>query len=185
LRGRMRTIVAKRGPGRLHEILKRLDPENAKRIEPADTQKIIRAIELRLLAGKTVGEIHAAGRDPLQGYAIVKIGLAPPRPALYARIHERIDAMIAAGWIDEVRHLMNSGVPESAKAFQFIGYSQWRDFLNGKLKREDALEEIRKATRHFAKRQQTWFRREANVHWIEGFGGEDFVESDARKFISI
>jgi tRNA dimethylallyltransferase len=185
LRERMRAIVARDGAKRLHEILKRLDPESARRIEPADTQKIIRAIELRLLAGKTVGEIHAAGRDPLKGYAIVKVGLAPPRLALYTRIHERIDEMIAAGWIDEVRHLISSGVPESAKAFQFIGYSQWRDYLNGKLSKEEALEEIRKSTRHFAKRQQTWFRREANVHWIEGFGGEEPVEIDARKFISI
>jgi tRNA dimethylallyltransferase len=185
LRERMRAIVAKRGPGRLHKILKRLDPENARRIESADTQKVIRAIELRLLAGKTVGEIHAAGREPLQGYSIVKIGLAPPRPALYARIHERIDEMVAAGWIDEVRHLIDSGVPRSAKAFQFIGYSQWRDYLGGEFSKEEALEEIRKATRHFAKRQQTWFRREANVHWIEGFGGEESVEIDARKFIAM
>jgi tRNA dimethylallyltransferase len=185
LRERMRAIVARDGAKRLHEILKRLDPESARRIEPADTQKIIRAIELRLLAGKTVGEIHAAGRDPLKGYAIVKVGLAPPRLALYTRIHERIDEMIAAGWIDEVRHLISSGVPESAKAFQFIGYSQWRDYLNGKLSKEEALEEIRKSTRHFAKRQQTWFRREANVHWIEGLGGDEPAEIDARKFISI
>jgi len=184
LRERMRAIVAKRGPKRLHEILTRLDRESAARIEPADTQKIIRAIELRLLAGKTVGEIHAAGRDPLQGYAIVKIGLAPPRPALYARIHERIDEMIAAGWIDEVRHLIDSGVPESAKAFQFIGYSQWREYLRGNLSREDALEQIRKATRHFAKRQQTWFRREANVHWLEAFGGDAATESAAKNFIA-
>ena len=185
LRERMRSIVAKRGPKRLHEILKRLDRESAARIEPADTQKIIRAIELRLLAGKTVGEIHAAGRDPLQGYAIVKIGLAPPRPALYARIHERIDEMIAAGWIDEVRHLMSSGVPESAKAFQFIGYSQWREYLRGTLSRQEALEQIRKATRHFAKRQQTWFRREANVHWLEAFGGDAATESAAENFIAM
>ncbi len=185
LRERMRAIAAKRGTKRLHEILKRLDPESAARIESADTQKIIRAVELRLLAGKTVGEIHAAGRDPLQGYAIVKIGLAPPRPALYARIHERIDEMIAAGWIDEVRHLIDSGVPESAKAFQFIGYSQWREVLRGNLSREDALEQIRKATRHFAKRQQTWFRREANVHWLEAFGGGAATESSAKSFIAM
>jgi tRNA dimethylallyltransferase len=185
LRERMRAIVAKRGPKRLHEILKRLDRGSAARIEPADTQKIIRAIELRLLAGKTVGEIHAAGRDPLQGYNIVKIGLAPPRPALYARIHQRIDEMVAAGWIDEVRHLTDSGVPETAKAFQFIGYSQWREYLRGELSREEAFEQIRKATRHFAKRQQTWFRREANVHWIEAFGGDVAAESAAKNFVSI
>jgi tRNA dimethylallyltransferase len=184
LRERMRAIAAQRGPKRLHEILARLDRETAARIEPADTQKIIRAVELRLLAGKTVGEIHRSGREPLKGYAVVKVGLAPERAALYARIHERIDQMIAAGWIDEVRGLIESGVPDSAKAFQFIGYSQWREHLRGNLSRDAALEEIRKATRHFAKRQQTWFRREPNVHWIQGFGGEQSVEIDALKFIS-
>ena len=76
--------------------------------------------------------------------------------------------MIAAGWIDEVRHLIAMGVPDTAKPFQFIGYSQWREFLSGKISREDALDQIRKATRHFAKRQQTWFRREQGVYWIEG-----------------
>ena len=183
LRERMRAIVALRGPARLHAILKRLDPESAARIEPADTQKVIRAVELRLLAGKPVGDIHRSGREPLQGYEIVKIGLAPPRPALYARIHQRIDAMIAAGWIDEVRHLIDSGVPETAKPFQFIGYSQWREFLHQKLSREDAIEQIRKATRHFAKRQQTWFRRELGVHWIEGFGDDPATIRAAERFI--
>jgi tRNA dimethylallyltransferase len=181
LRERMRQIVARRGPARLHQILTRLDPETSRRIEPADTQKIIRALELRLLAGKAVGEIHRSGREALQGYTIVKVGLAPQRPALYVRIHERIDQMITAGWIDEVRHLIGGGVPESAKAFQFIGYSQWRDHLAGKLSREEALDQIRKATRHFAKRQQTWFRREQNVHWFEGFGDERAVELEAAK----
>ena len=183
LRERMRAIVAHRGPARLHAILKRLDPETAARIEAADTQKVIRAVELRLLAGKSVGEIHRSGREPLQGYEIVKIGLTPPRPALYARIHARIDAMIAAGWIDEVRHLIAMGVPDTAKPFQFIGYSQWREFLSGKISREDALDQIRKATRHFAKRQQTWFRREQGVHWIEGFGDDLATIRAAEKFI--
>jgi tRNA dimethylallyltransferase len=183
LRERMREIVGRRGPARLHAILKRLDPESAVRIEPADTQKVIRAVELRLLAGKSVGDIHRSGREPLQGYEIVKVGLAPQRPALYARIHERIDAMIAAGWIDEVRHLIDSGVPETAKPFQFIGYSQWREFLHQKLSREDAIEQIRKETRHFAKRQQTWFRRELGVHWIEGFGDDPATIRAAERFI--
>jgi tRNA dimethylallyltransferase len=183
LRERMREIVARRGPARLHAILARLDPETAARVEAADTQKVIRAVELRLLAGRPVGDIHRSGREPLQGYEIVKIGLAPQRPALYARIHERIDAMIAAGWIDEVRHLIDSGVPETAKPFQFIGYSQWREYLHQKLSREEAIEQIRKATRHFAKRQQTWFRREAGVHWIEGFGDVPATIRAAEKFI--
>jgi tRNA dimethylallyltransferase len=179
LRARLGEIAARRTPLHLHRILSRLDPETARRIEPADTQKIIRAIELRILAGKSVGEIHRSGRDPLQGFAITKVGLAPPREALYARIHARIDQMIAAGWIDEVRSLIDSGLPASAKAFQFIGYSQWRDYLTGNLKKDEALHQIRQATRRFAKRQLTWFRPEPRVHWLPGFGDDTAIVREA------
>ncbi len=179
LRARLSAISEKRGPLHLHKVLARLDAETARRIEPADTQKIIRAIELRILAGKSVGEIHRAGRDPLQGFAIFKIGLNPPREKLYARIHHRIDQMISAGWPEEVRSLVDSGVPASAKAFQFIGYSQWREVLAGNLRREDAVDQIRLATRRFAKRQLTWFRREPNVHWLQGFGDDTTIDREA------
>lgn len=179
LRARLASIAVKHGPRHLHKTLCRLDRETARRIEPADTQKIIRAIELRILAGKSVDEIHRSGRDPLQGFAIVKIGLAPGREALYARIHDRIDHMISAGWIEEVRALIDSGIPASAKAFQFIGYSQWRDYLAGNLQKEVVIDEIRKATRRFAKRQLTWFRREPNVHWLQGFGDDTSIVGEA------
>lgn len=172
LRARLAATAAKRGPRHLHKILARLDRESSLRIEPADTQKVIRAIELRILAGKSVGEIHGSGRDPLQGFTITKIGLAPPREMLYTRIHARIDQMISAGWIDEVRSLIDSGVAPSAKAFQFIGYSQWRDYLKGALLKDEAIHQIRQATRRFAKRQLTWFRPEPNVHWLPGFGDD-------------
>ena len=78
-----------------------------------------------------MGEIHRSGRDALQGYEIIKIGLLPPRAALYARIHARTAAMLAAGWLEEVRALVASGVPADAKPFQFIGYSQLREHLGG------------------------------------------------------
>ena len=94
-----------------------------RKIAPRDTQKIIRAIEIRKLAGKPVGEIHRGGRTGLEGYDITKIGLAPPREALYARINARVETMVAAGWLDEIRGLIARGVPADAKPFQFIGYS--------------------------------------------------------------
>ena len=137
-----------------------------------DTQKIIRAIEMRLVTGKTVGEIHRSGRDPLAGYEVIKIGLLPPRAALYERIHARVEAMIRAGWIDEVRQLVADGVPADAKPFQFIGYAEWREHLAGRLGKEEAVLRIQQATRNFAKRQITWFRKESAVHWLEGFGDD-------------
>ena len=169
-RVRLRHTAELRGPEHLHRVLARLDPESAARISSPDTQKIIRAIELRLLTGKPMSEIHRSGRDPLQGYEIIKIGLQPPRAALYARIHARTDAMLAAGWLEEVRALVASGVPADAKPFQFIGYSQLREHLAGRLSEKDAVHQIQQATRRFAKRQLTWFRKEAGVHWLTGFG---------------
>ena len=170
IRARLRRKAEKRGPAHLHRALARLDPESAARISAADTQKIIRAIELRLLTGKPMGEIHRSGRDALQGYEIIKIGLLPPRTALYARIHARTAAMLAAGWLEEVRALIASGVPADAKPFQFIGYAQLREHLAGLITQEDAVHQIQQATRRFAKRQLTWFRKEAGVHWLPGFG---------------
>jgi tRNA dimethylallyltransferase len=160
-------------------VLARMDPESAARISSPDTQKIIRAIELRLLTGKPMGEIHRSGRDALQGYEIIKIGLLPPRAALYARIHARTDAMLAAGWLEEMRRLVASGVPADAKPFQFIGYSQLRDHLAGRISEKDAVQQIQQATRRFAKRQLTWFRKEAGVHWLAGFGDAPEISSAA------
>ncbi|HYL68315.1 MAG TPA: tRNA (adenosine(37)-N6)-dimethylallyltransferase MiaA [Candidatus Limnocylindria bacterium] len=170
LRDRLRRKAKLRGPAYLHRILLRLDRATAARIAPRDTQKIIRAIEMRVLAGKPVGEIHRNGRTALAGYAIKKIGLLPHRVALYARIHARVEAMLAAGWIDETRRLVASGIPGDTKPFQFIGYSQLRSHLEARLSREEAILQIQQATRRFAKRQLTWFRKEPGVHWLAGFG---------------
>lgn len=179
LRVRLRASVEERGPDYLHRLLTRLDAEAASRIGARDTQKIIRAIEMRLATGKTVGEIHRSGRAPLTGYAVIKIGLQPPRPALYQRIHERVAAMIRAGWIEEVRQLVAEGVPADAKPFQFIGYAEWREYLAGRLGKDQAVARIQQATRNFAKRQITWFRKESSVHWLEGFGDDPKIFSAA------
>ena len=177
LRARLRDIARQRSAAHLHKILARLDRDSAARIAPRDTPKIIRAIEMRVIAGKPVAEIFRAGRlnpssQGLEGYALVKIGLTPPRPALYARIDARVQAMLDAGWLDEVRSLVSAGVRENVKPFQFIGYSELRAHLEGRLTLDAAIAQIQQSTRRFAKRQLTWFRREPAVHWLEGFGDD-------------
>jgi tRNA dimethylallyltransferase len=179
IRARLRQRAEQRGSQHLHRLLARLDPESAARISAADTQKVIRAIELRLLTGKPVGEIHRSGRDALQGYEIIKLGLLPPRASLYARIHARTAAMLAAGWLEEVRSLVGSGVPVDAKPFQFIGYAQLREHLAGRLNEKDVVQQIEQATRRFAKRQITWFRKETGVHWLAGFGDAPEISAAA------
>jgi tRNA dimethylallyltransferase len=121
-----------------------------------------------------VGDIARLGvrENALKGYAITKIGLLPPRAALYARIDARVNEMLAAGWLDEVRALVARGVADNVKPFQFIGYADLRAHLEGRITLADAVARIQQSTRRFAKRQLTWFRREPNVHWLEAFGDE-------------
>jgi tRNA dimethylallyltransferase len=179
LRERLRDMVRLRGSGYLHRVLARLDPEAAARIASRDTQKVTRAMEIRVLAGKTVGEIHRSGRQALEGYRVIKIGLLPPRPGLYQRIDARVKGMLAAGWIGEVERLIALGVPQDAKPFQFIGYSDLREHIQRGLKLEAAVKKIQQETRNFAKRQITWFRKEAGVNWLSGFGDDPEITSAA------
>ncbi len=179
LRARLRHSAKRSGAGHLHRMLHRLDPDAAARIAGPDTQKIIRALEIRFLAKKPLGEIHAQGRAPLEGFAVVKIGLRPPRAALYARIERRVHEMFDAGWLAEVRELLRSGVPPGAKPFTFIGYREILARDSSEFKLEETILDIQKATRQFAKRQLTWFRKEPNVHWLESFGDDPTAETQA------
>ena len=175
----MRAEAAEHGPGHLHGVLKRLDPEAAERISPADEQKLIRAIEVCLLTKKPLSQIHQNGRVALQGWRALKIGLQPERDALYQRIHKRTDMMLASGWVEEVRALVAGRSQENAKPFDFIGYREIRSVLRGEMTQEAARSAIQQTTRQYAKRQITWFRREAGVHWISGFGDDPKTQCDA------
>ena len=183
LRERLRASAEEHAPGYLHRLLKRLDPVAAGKIAPADEQKLIRAVEVCVLARRPVSEVHRTGRSPLAGWRASKIGLMPPREALYARIHARTDAMLEQGWMEEVRSLMASGLPENAKPFDFIGYRELRQVLRGEKKLEKSRAAIQQATRRYAKRQLTWFRKESGVHWIAGFGDDPRVQEDVRDWL--
>lgn len=184
LRERLRQRGARRGPERLHQILRRLDRESASRIAPGDTQKVIRAIEIRLLSGQPVSALHQRGRARLEGFQVLKIGLMPPRATLYRRIDQRVTTMLESGWLDEVKVLLGRGITPTSKPFESLGYSQFRDVLAGKMVLNEAIRQIQQATRQYAKRQVTWFRKEHDVHWIEGFGDEAATAADALRFIA-
>ncbi|PYU23951.1 MAG: tRNA (adenosine(37)-N6)-dimethylallyltransferase MiaA [Acidobacteria bacterium] len=170
LRARLNATGAKRGGIHLHKILCRLDPAAAKRISPNDRQKLVRAVEVCLLAGQPLSELHRAGRRALQGYAALKIGLHPPRQALYERIERRVQLMLDHGWSEEVAALVAEGAPKAAKLFEFIGYRELLAQSKTGQPVSNTVGAIAQATRRYAKRQLTWFRRESGVQWFAGFG---------------
>jgi tRNA dimethylallyltransferase len=183
MRARLREKTKRKGDEYLHRLLMRLDPDAAARIDPRDIQKVTRAVEICILAGKPVSEVHRAGREALEGYHVQKIGLLPPRAELYARIEERVTIMLQQGWLEEVKQLMARGIPPTAKAFQFIGYAELQDHLRGKWGRAEAVQQIQQATRRYAKHQITWFRKEAGVKWFTGFGETPEVQAGALGFL--
>src|SRR5262249_61258456 len=131
--------------GHLYKMLEHLDPQAAKQIAAADEQKLIRAIEICLLTGKPLTEVHRAGRTPLAGWRALKIGLEPARDALYRRIQQRTEAMLSAGWLEEVRGLA-SPLSENTKPFGFIGYRELRAHLRGEITLEAARAAIQQGT---------------------------------------
>ncbi|MGJ5813548.1 tRNA (adenosine(37)-N6)-dimethylallyltransferase MiaA [Paludibaculum fermentans] len=158
--------------GSLYRLLSRLDPATAARIHPNDGNKTLRALEICLLARRPASQLFQADRRRLEGFRVLKIGLSPPRPALHVRIASRSRAMFEAGLAEEVQGLLASGVPKDAKAFESIGYKECLRYLDGALTMEQAIELTTIATRQYAKRQLTWFRRESDIRWIDCFGDD-------------
>jgi tRNA dimethylallyltransferase len=185
VRERLRGMIDKHGPDYLHRLLKHLDRDSAARIAASDIQKLIRAIEVCVLARKPLTQVHSAGRNPLQGWQIKRIGLEPPREELYARIHARIDGMLAAGWQDEVLRLTAAGGAENPKPFDFLGYKELRAVQRQELTSSDARAAIQQSTRRYAKRQRTWFRRENSVHWLASFGDDPQTQKQATDFLNL
>jgi len=184
IRERLRESAATHGSGHLHRVLKKLDSEAGAKIASADEQKIIRAIEVCLLARKPLSEVHRTARKPLLGWRPIKFGLQPPRDALKDRIRSRTDTMLAAGWLEEVRQLLNKGYPQNAKPFDFIGYRELRDVLQNKMSLNEARAAIQQSTRQYAKRQLTWFRREHGVQWLAGFGDDAKIQQAAAAYLA-
>ena len=179
LRTRLEESRKKYAEGWLHRILVRLDPVSAARIHRNDTPKLIRAIEVCLAARKPISQMLA--RNPLKGFRLLRIGLNPPRQALYDRLNQRAAAMFTAGLIEETRDLLARFGP--VKALDSLGYRQAMAILTGTLTEEAAIAAAQQGHRNYAKRQLTWFRREPEVHWIAGFGDEPETLSVAAKLL--
>jgi tRNA dimethylallyltransferase len=177
-------IAERKGRGHLHRLLSRLDPASAARIAERDRPKVIRALEVRLETGKALAE-HLAEkpRQPLTGFKIIFVGLNPPREELYTRIDERVRRMFAAGLVEEVRQLLATGIPPSAKPFEAIGYRHVLADLDSCTVWDETIRIIQRDTRHYAKRQMTWFRNQPNVTWFDGPGDKEQIKNEVHQFV--
>lgn len=180
IRDRLRSSSARHGAAWLHRLLSRLDPSSAARIHANDAPKLIRAIEVCLSARKPLSQVLATPEtknDPLTGFRLLRIGLNPPRAALYERLNARCAAMFSAGLVDETRTLLTHYGP--VKALDSLGYRQALQLIRGEVDLSQAIALAQQGHRNYAKRQLTWFRREPQVHWIESFGDDLAAQSQA------
>lgn len=153
------------GRDALHARLAAVDPVTAKRLHPNDVKRIIRALEIHHLTGKTMAEHQE--RSEQSPYDLLMIGLTMDRALLYERINHRVDMMIEAGLIEEVDGLLKQGYDESLRSMQALGYKEIIAYLRGHLTRDAAIELVKKRTRNFAKRQLTWFRAMKDIVWFD------------------
>jgi tRNA dimethylallyltransferase len=182
-RSRLEMIAGRKGREHLHRLLTRLDPAAASRIGPRDRPKVVRALEVRLETGKALSEhLEVKPRQPLAGFNVCYIGLNPPREELYRRIDERVVRMFEAGLDQEVRQLIYRGISRSVKPFEAIGY---RHVLadSDSCNLEETIRMTQRDTRHYAKRQMTWFRKQPNVTWFDGPGDSEEIKNKVHQFL--
>lgn len=178
LRVRLREVEQERGSSYLARILQRLDPISASRIHPNDAPKLVRAIEVTLAARQRMSILWEAGRDPLEGFRILRLGLDPPRHALYTCINQRAAAMFSNGLVEETERLL-ARYGQDCRPLLALGYKQAGMLLRGDLSMQDAIASTQQGHRNYAKRQMTWFRRESDVHWLDGFGNDPAIAQKA------
>ncbi len=171
IRARLNSIRENKGPEYLHRLLRRLDPESASQLFPRDWPRVQRAIEVCLQTGNRISQQKTVRPSPPESAQRLRIVvLNPPRAELYQRINERTEKHFAAGLVQEVESLLMQGVPANSNALGAHGYRRTVEYLQGKRDLASAIEQTKFDVRHYAKRQLTWFRREAGAEWFAGFG---------------
>jgi tRNA dimethylallyltransferase len=178
LRARLRADADEKGVRHLHDMLNRLDPAAAEQIHANDVPKLIRAIEVAMTAGRPMTELWQAGREPLRGFRVLRVGLDPERNALYTRLNDRAAQMFERGLVEETKALLEK-YGDAARPLGSLGYKQAVQLLRGESDRKLAIWAAQQSHRNYAKRQLTWFRREPDVHWLKGFGDDHTIQEAA------
>jgi tRNA dimethylallyltransferase len=170
-----------RKPGSMRCLLIRLDPASAQRIHPNDTQRCMRAVEIRLVSGHVSPPAIETG--PLTGFRVLKIGPDPERAALYTLLDSRTRQMFSSGLVEEIKGLLATGCTGDEKPFESLGYRQALAYIRAEIPLERAIYLTQLETRHYAKRQWTWFRRDPEMEWLSGFGDSPSVIAQCRQML--
>jgi len=177
LRARLTRIREHRGPEHLHRILQRIDKAEAEKLNARDWPRVQRAIEFCLQTGQPISRQRPLRPKPSPIASLIRIlALNPPRKELYRRINVRTEHHFANGLVEEVRRLLDEGVPANSNALGAHGYRRVVEYLSGKRDLDSAIEQTKLDVRHYAKRQLTWFRREPGAEWLGGFGDDTAVQ---------
>ncbi|WP_138493455.1 tRNA (adenosine(37)-N6)-dimethylallyltransferase MiaA [Paenibacillus pinistramenti] len=174
-RAEQQRFADEHGPEALHDRLAAIDPDSAGRLHPNDLRRIIRALEIHHLTGQTLSS-QLKGQNKVSPYNLCLIGLTMDRQLLYNRIEARIDLMLEQGLVKEVESLLDKGYSRSLVSLQGLGYKEIAEHLLDGLPLEEAVIKLKRDTRHFAKRQLSWFRHMKDIHWFDVTDGEKFPE---------
>ena len=180
-REELEALAKERGAEYLHEMLKEVDPESAGQIHANNRKRVIRALEFYRLTGQKISEHNETERAKESPYEFCYFVLNDDRKKLYDRIEKRVDQMLEMGLLEEVTALKNKGYTKDMVSMQGLGYKEMLNYLNGECSYEEAVSILKRDTRHFAKRQLTWFRRERDVIWIE----KEHYDYDEKKILEV
>lgn len=177
-RRELETLAEKQGKEYVHDMLRAVDPKTAERLHVNDFRRVIRALEVYHMGGELISQDKAMLEDGKLAYDAVVIGLNRERSHLYERINQRVDLMIDSGFVEEVNALLKAGVPRTCQAMKGIGYLDIIGYLDGLISLDAAIENIKKSTRHFAKRQLTWYRKMPYIHWydVEAYNSKELLK---------
>ena len=167
IRRELEKLAQTQGAGCLHQMLQEIDPESAAAIHQNNVKRVIRAIEFYRQTGKKISLHNEQEREKQSPYQFLYYVLDTDRKTLYERIDRRVDLMMEHGLVDEVKHLADMGCTRDMVSMQGLGYKEILDYLSGEIPLQEAVYILKRDTRHFAKRQITWFKRERDVRWLE------------------
>lgn len=166
-RKKMDALAEELGNEHIHNMLMEIDPESGAKIATADRKRIIRALEVYHLTGKTITWHNEQSRSVPSPYNTTMFAIDVDREVLYDKINRRVDIMIENGLVDEVKSIINKGIKKDSTAMQAIGYKEIAEYLDGKIPLEEAIDKIKQGSRRYAKRQLTWYRRNEKINWVK------------------